>query len=578
MRRKYFLIILVPALLLLGGYLFLRHSVKASIRTEEKRTGEILPQKDSLQNKKLSRLDLRPLFIQRLRQLIRNSSRGLYDLSIGDLEVDLLASSVHLRNVTVRPNLQNLKTQERPPDIFSLSFKRIDIEGINLDDAVTSKTMDYKSIRVVQPVIEVRHSSKQKTSGAFAQGFLKEMEKLSINKLLIEDGLVIIHNGHPQPTTLHKVSVDMRDILLDETTRTDPGRFLFAKTAQVRFYDYHTQTKDGLYQLAAAEVEVKAPEQQVVISKLSFVPTKTRQQFTSSLKQSKELYRLSLPSVVINRIDWWKLINEDEIIADDVLANNGKLSIYFNRSLPPRSRMGQFPNQLLMKLPVHLDIAQLRLRNLDLSYEEFNPASQQSGTIYLDNATLDMHHVSNLPNRTEPITVKATALFMHRLPIQADFSFDRVDYRSGAFTAKIRSDVPFGGDLVNPFAVPLGLTRIEKGSLKTLSADIKGNQSEANGKVTITYNNLKLALLEKDRSTKPMDKKDVTTFLANVFVLKKDNPRNGQAPRQEMAEFKRDPNGGFFKLVWKTMLVGALKTIGAPVKIAQKSNDVTVVK
>jgi hypothetical protein len=240
--------------------------------------------------------------------------------------------------------------------------------------------------------------------------------------------------------------------------------------------------------------------------------------------------------------------------------------------------MGQFPNQLLMKLPVHLDIAQLRLRNLDLSYEEFNPASQQSGTIYLDNATLDMHHVSNLPNRTEPITVKATALFMHRLPIQADFSFDRVDYRSGAFTAKIRSDVPFGGDLVNPFAVPLGLTRIEKGSLKTLSADIKGNQSEANGKVTITYNNLKLALLEKDRSTKPMDKKDVTTFLANVFVLKKDNPRNGQAPRQEMAEFKRDPNGGFFKLVWKTMLVGALKTIGAPVKIAQKSNDVTVVK
>ena len=502
----------------------------------------------------------------------------MYDLSIGDLEVDLLASSVHLRNVTVRPNLQNLKTQERPPDIFSLSFKRIDIEGINLDDAVTSKTMDYKSIRVVQPVIEVRHSSKQKTSGAFAQGFLKEMEKLSINKLLIEDGLVIIHNGHPQPTTLHKVSVDMRDILLDETTRTDPGRFLFAITEQVRFYDYHTQTKDGLYQLAAAEVEVKAPEQQVVISKLSFVPTKTRQQFTSSLKQSKELYRLSLPSVVINRIDWWKLINEDEIIADDVLANNGKLSIYFNRSLPPRSRMGQFPNQLLMKLPVHLDIAQLRLRNLDLSYEEFNPASQQSGTIYLDNATLDMHHVSNLPNRTEPITVKATALFMHRLPIQADFSFDRVDYRSGAFTAKIRSDVPFGGDLVNPFAVPLGLTRIEKGSLKTLSADIKGNQSEANGKVTITYNNLKLALLEKDRSTKPMDKKDVTTFLANVFVLKKDNPRNGQAPRQEMAEFKRDPNGGFFKLVWKTMLVGALKTIGAPVKIAQKSNDVTVVK
>jgi hypothetical protein len=578
MRRKLLLFILIPALLLLGGYLYLRYSLKTAIRTEEKRTGEILPQKDILQDKKLSGLDLRPLFIQRLRQLIQSSSQGLYDLSVGGLEVDLIASTVHLSNVTVRPNLQNLKTKVKPSDIFSLSFKRIDIEGINLDDAVTSKTMDYKSIRVVQPVIDIRHNSKQKSSGAFAQGFLKEMEKLSIRKLEIEDGLVIIHSGHPQPTILHKVSVVMRDVLLDETTRTDPGRFLFAKTAQIRFHDYRTQTKDGLYNLSAAEVAVKAPEQQVVISKLSFMPTKSRRQFTRSLKQSKELYRLSMPSVVISRVDWWKLINEEEIIADDVLADNGKLSIYFDRSLPPRSRMGQFPNQLLMKLPVRMDIAQLRLHHLDLSYEEFNPISQQSGIIYLDKATVDMHHISTLPNSREPVTVKANALFMHRLPIQADFTFDRVDYRSGAFTAKIRSDVPFGGDLVNSFAVPLGLTRIEKGSLKTLSADIKGNQWEANGQVTITYNDLKLALLEKDRSAKPLDKKDVTTFLANVFVLKKDNPGKGQAPRQELAEFKRDPNGGFFKLVWKTMLVGALRTIGAPVKIARKSNDVTVVK
>jgi len=178
MRRKLFLIILIPALLLLVGYLFMRYSVKTAIRTEEKRTGEILPQKDSLQNNKLSGLDLRPLFIQRLRQLIRNSSQGLYDLSVGDLEVDLLASIVRLRNVTVRPNLQNLRSSVKPSDIFSLSFKRIDIEGINLDDAVTSKTMDYKSIRVVQPVIEVQHNSKLKSSGAFAQGFLKEMEYL----------------------------------------------------------------------------------------------------------------------------------------------------------------------------------------------------------------------------------------------------------------------------------------------------------------------------------------------------------------------------------------------------------------
>jgi hypothetical protein len=67
-----------------------------------------------------------------------------------------------------------------------------------------------------------------------------------------------------------------------------------------------------------------------------------------------------------------------------------------------------------------------------------------------------------------------------------------------------------------------------------------------------------------------LDKKDVTSFVANLFVLKKDNPKEGEAPRTAQAQFNRDPNGGFMMLVWKTILVGVLKTIGAPEKIAYK--------
>jgi hypothetical protein len=117
----------------------------------------------------------------------------------------------------------------------------------------------------------------------------------------------------------------------------------------------------------------------------------------------------------------------------------------------------------------------------------------------------------------------------------------------------------------------MGLVKIEKGELQKLAADIKGNELAASGNITLLYRDVKLALLERDKGAKTLDKKSVTSFLANALVLKKDNPKEGEAPRKVQAEFQRMPEGGFFLLVWKTILTGALKTIGAPTKIATKT-------
>ena len=158
---------------------------------------------------------------------------------------------------------------------------------------------------------------------------------------------------------------------------------------------------------------------------------------------------------------------------------------------------------------------------------------------------------------------------MRKIPINADFVFQK--NKSGSFTARINSNKNFEGSLLNSFAPSLALVEFKDGSLQKIDAVIKGDESKASGKVTVLYKDLKLHLLEKDKGEKELDKKGVTTFFANSFVLKKDNPKNGQAPRIEQVDFKRIPEGGFFMLVWKTTMAGALKTIGAPTKIAGKT-------
>src|SRR5215204_5542786 len=184
MSRKLLLLILIPALLLLGGYSFLQFKLRSANKDDEKKIGETIPAVDSLGGKKVSGVDLRPLFIERMQLLLKKSSNGLYNLSVGDMQVDVLASTLLFKNVKMTPDGTRLdslrKINEAPNDVYTVSFEALQVEGINLDDALTNKTMDYKLVKLINPVIVIHHrkDDREKVKAPkeeFSQRFLKEM-------------------------------------------------------------------------------------------------------------------------------------------------------------------------------------------------------------------------------------------------------------------------------------------------------------------------------------------------------------------------------------------------------------------
>lgn len=578
MNKKLFLLVLIPSLILIGAYVFIRQSMKADVKRKGENLSTETKTVDSSKTKQTSPLDLRPIFIQYLRQLVANTSNDIYDFSVGEMNVDVLSSTATLHNVVLKPDKKRADSLNRlglaPNETYVLSFQKLEVIGINLDDAITEKTMDYKLVKLTNPVFEIYQgkSSNKEPKEDFTQRFLKEMKKLSLQNLVIEGGKIIIHRAGKKDNVLKNVSINMKDILIDSTTRNDKNRFFFAKEANLSFTDYKTVVGKGEYNLTVAKVNVQVPEQKVALSNLSLSLPLSKEQFSKKQKFSKEFYRLSFPSVTITDVNWWNLINEEAMIAKEINVNSGKLFVYLDRSLTPKSKVGNFPQQLLMKLPMKINIERLKVNNLDLAYEEYNPVSQQSGTIKMDNVNLSIADVSNLnENKSKPVTVDGTAMFMNKIPVKADFVFNRENHKSGKFTAHISFDKDFEGDLVNSFAMPMGLVKIEKGVLHKLTVNLKGDQLQASGDVTLAYKDLKLLLLEKDKGEKELDKKGVSTLFANTFVLKKDNPKKGEQLQKEQAAFKRIPEGGFFMLVWKTILTGSLKTVGAPTRIANKT-------
>ncbi len=113
------------------------------------------------------------------------------------------------------------------------------------------------------------------------------------------------------------------------------------------------------------------------------------------------------------------------------------------------------------------------------------------------------------------------------------------------------------------------MVSLKTGTITSLTSTLDGNNTKASGKVVLQYQNLHIRILKKDEGEPGgFRKKTIISKLANAFVIKDNNPSPGNEVRKEDAFFKRDIHGSFFNLIWKTTLVGILKTIGAPAKLA----------
>ncbi len=77
MNRKLFLLILIPTLLIIGAYFFIRFKLQSSIHKEEKALASVKTNSDTTTQKQSSPIDLRPLFIKKLQQVVTKSSNGL---------------------------------------------------------------------------------------------------------------------------------------------------------------------------------------------------------------------------------------------------------------------------------------------------------------------------------------------------------------------------------------------------------------------------------------------------------------------------------------------------------------------
>ena len=364
--------------------------------------------------------------------------------------------------------------------------------------------------------------------------------------------------------TIGNVSLKINDVKADEIMKVQQQPLDFSNEVEIRCAGISMNAEDGFYKYSFSDIVLNSLRKELNLGSYNIKPSFGEKDFASKAHFQKDRYDVALKGIALKGIDMKNLIDK-KIIASDLLVSGVNAKIYrdLNKPLKDDNKAGHYPSQLLGKIDIPINIRRATLSNAFIEYREKEKVSDSVGEVKFTESTLHLSNITNVEeaiknNNSLKITFESKALAT--IPITGSFIFLLSD-TAGSFTAT--GNIPsFDAHLLNKVSVPMALMRINSGNIDGIDFSFKGNNYGAGGDMVMKYTGLKVDVLKLDKDTREVKKKGLTSFLAN-FIVKNDNPRNGELRKVE-PHYNRDVRKSFFNLVWKTIFTGMKKTVGIP--------------
>lgn len=517
---------------------------------------------------------------EELESAIEKKSGGFYTIEYDNLELDEISGYLSATNLTLTyDSLKFAALQDLdliPSVLLKIHVPEITVSGVKTPQVLIDKEIDGNKLEIKNPSIEIIYTKQGKDSarnvpaGDIYRQILGNLQKISIDTALITGAKITTYNlkEKHKGIELNNVFLQLIDVQVDSAANADETRLLFSRQIIAGFESFTLGSDNKLYKYAVRNLSLNSADQTARIGFFTVDPQAGEDAFVKSLPTQDDRFDFSLQDIVITGLDFPQLLNE-KIIAENMTIGSASFRVYRDLIIPrdKKNRVGQYPHQLLAKIPIPLYIKKTRFNNTYVEYKERNHLTRKSGKVAFHDVSTT---ITNLTNDKEQIaknnimTVDINSRFMNQTPFKVSWRF---------YLGKANGRFQLKGDLgainaknLNPLTEPMGPARIEDGQVRGLQFNFSGNDYSMNGNMRLLYDDLKVALLEKDKGAKEWDKKSLTSFVANLLI-KNSNPKDeDEAPRDVTVTNDRDTNRSIFNAAWKTIFKGIQETIGVKKK------------
>lgn len=524
----------------------------------------------------------KPILTEKIKEGVYNGSNHLYSIDFKSINLNVITGSMAIRDVTLKPDtlvFDTLKKQNlAPAHTFEIKLKKLQITRTGILTAYFKKRLDINEILLDRPSINVIFNKvPKKTDTAKAKKSLyeqisKTFKSARVHRIKIVDADFDYINKSTAVKTKNSIKhldIDVSDFLLDSLSGRDTTRFYYTKDISFQVAGYKSTTKDKMYSMKVDTIKGSYSSRKISIKGLILKPLYPELEFARKYKVQKDRYDLSFTTVEFNGVDFIKLNTDGKLEAKSVKIGPARVEVFMSRESPPPSGFDKgknYPHMALKRLNMPIAIDTVKLRNIDVKYSEYNPASKKTGSVTFKTLTGNILNVTNDSLRlakNNHAVANLNSLLMGTGKLNVKLDFNLTD-QNGAFSYS-GSLGKFDFKNLNSLSKNLGLIEIESGNVQHIDFKANGNLRTASGSMNMLYNNLKVKLLSDNIDGEGTKEKGFLSFLANTILVKDENPSKGDPPRTATMTNTRINSASFFNLMWKTLFVGIKDIVGVGV-------------
>lgn len=532
----------------------------------------------------------------------------VYELKFEDLQVNLLAGSIRVEEVSLAPRATPLKEYGYINSSFSLATETLLLEGVEIRTLLKEKRLIVTNVLIDNPDIEFLLNGKRHVMVPFkdsaqvsterAGDSKRPLESFGLKKFALRNatfhslntykkrefniqgldfsilGLSIAENQREYSASFNAVQLGMAQTkgylkkggisslgFEDFELRFDSGQArLTLDTVIYGFQDIHSklsnlhiQTKDSLFHLAMKSFQLSYKNKQIQLSEISFTPNVTHAVIQRQFQFQHTEFSGQAGSIELKNFNFDSLLYGGKLFIDAVEVYHVKAKIFKDKTKPlDTMRFPVYLGQSIRGIKLPVQIGRVTATNVVLENTERKPDSTLA-QVALTKARVEVENLTNQTTRL-PLRLHANAAINDKVRFKANLAFS---YTKPEFSFEGQIDTFRLVDL-NPLIQAYTPASIKEGIADEIMFAGIANEKNATGTMRFLYHNLEVDLNLQHQARW---KSSIIAFVANT-VLNSHNPYYpGAVPREVKFSVERDPNKGFVNVIIKSILNGLKETM-----------------
>jgi hypothetical protein len=516
------------------------------------------------------------LLARHLKKKITQATGNAYSIHFQNLDLDLYKSTVTIYRLHIHADTaafhQSFSPSQQPPSsLYQGTVQKLKISGFHLFSALRGRALYIHEILIKKPDITILKNPRpvpKDTSRHFSSvdssiyaDISNSYQALKVDKFAIRHAQVVSMRSGDTLTVLGEVNLVLKNIKVDSASARSGRRFV---TDNIALNAHHLMVNmsDSLNKLTLGRLFISSDKHSILLDSLHLKPRYPK--FIFSKKNGVQIDRINLliPKLACRHVNFTAFADSGNFHSGYVEIDHVRLQDFHSMIPPPPTPSPKsLYNTSLINLNQKVKFDSIKIKDSYVSYAEYHPPAPKAGKVTFKNLNATFREVTNYPKAIEKgdtIKVYAKANVMGKGLLHVHWAFPLDTHN--AFHKIHGSLSSMSLTAFNPILEYVASVKVNRGKLNHLTFKFTANDDKSSGSLIMNYQNLKVSLLKKKTAKQQGIKKNVLSFAANKFIIRKNNtPKSGmQAGKIAM---KRNKDKSTWNFWWKSLLSGIKTSI-----------------